>query len=185
MDPVLVMGDPRLNSVHLDDVRREEFRRAREALLNARGTQTLMGESKQDRDWAPANPHTLVQNLQNVKNLDAKVPPDLKCWLMDKEFIYPLRIGLNTIGRSPDNDVVIPDSFVSRRHCAIVVHASNGFEIHDVASKNGTFLNGRKLAGPTTITSGDEIRMCDRQFIFVTKTGGDPNPPNQMPTQTE
>ena len=38
------MVDPRLNSVHLEAPRRQEFRRAREVLLNARGWQTLAGE---------------------------------------------------------------------------------------------------------------------------------------------
>jgi hypothetical protein len=170
------MADPRLNSIHLDDVRREEFRRAREALLSARGQHTLAAE---ERDaWLTSHPHTLVQNPGNV------TPPNLKCWLMDKEFIYPLRPGLNTVGRAPDNDVVVPDAYVSRRHCAILVHTGDGYELHDIASKNGTWINGKRLAGPTPLHSGDEIRMCERQFIFLTK-GDAAAPPGQMPTLTE
>ena len=155
------MADPRLNSIHLDDRRRQEFRLAREALLASRGNMTLAGEAMDREQWGNASPHTLVQNLPQ------RVPSHLKCWLADKEFIYPLRTGLNTIGRAPENDVVIPDSFVSRRHCAILVHSSDSWELHDVASKNGTFLNGRKLSGPTPITPGDEIRMCDRHLVFM------------------
>src|SRR5262245_47940500 len=113
------MTDPRLNSVHLDDARRQDFRRAREALVSARGTQTLAGENLDRNAWAGDNPHTLLQN-QNQR-----VPPELRCWLADREFIYPLRVGLNTIGRAPDNDVVVADSYVSRRHCAILVHAGD------------------------------------------------------------
>ena len=67
-----------------------------------------------------------------------------------------------------------PDAFISRRHCAILVHASRGCELHDTASKNGTFLNEAKLAKPTRLKCGDKIRVCDRQFIFLIK--GQPLP---------
>jgi pSer/pThr/pTyr-binding forkhead associated (FHA) protein len=89
--------------------------------------------------------------------------------LLDKDYVYPLKFGLNTIGRMPDNDVVVQDACVSRRHCAIMVHASNVCELHDVASKNGTFINGRRLTGPTPLAPGDEICMCSRQLVFVSK----------------
>ena len=92
-------------------------------------------------------------------------------WLVDKEFIYPLKVGVNTLGRSADNDVVVEDFHVSRRHCAILVHAGRACELHDTASKNGTYLNGTRLAGPTSLKSGDEIRICDRQFVFLAKPG--------------
>jgi pSer/pThr/pTyr-binding forkhead associated (FHA) protein len=80
------------------------------------------------------------------------------------------------VGRAPDNDVVISDAYVSRRQCAILVHAGDGCELHDVASKNGTFLNGQKLDGPTLLHDGDEIRMCDRQLVFVLR--GDASNPH-------
>lgn len=104
--------------------------------------------------------------------------------LVDKDYVYPLRVGLNTVGRLADNDVVVPDAYVSRRHCAIVVHATNGCELHDVASKNGTFLNGCKINGPTRLNSGDEIRMCNRQLVFVKREDARPRTPEQ-PTRHE
>jgi pSer/pThr/pTyr-binding forkhead associated (FHA) protein len=63
---------------------------------------------------------------------------------------------------------------VSRRHCAILVHLTTGCELHDTASKNGTFLNGNRLAGPTRLSPGDEIRMCDRHLVFF--SADDPAP---------
>jgi len=40
----------------------------------------------------------------------------------------------------PDNDVVLQDAYVSRRHCAILIHLTGErCELHDIASKNGTF----------------------------------------------
>ena len=35
------------------------------------------------------------------------------------------------------------------------------------------FCNGQKLAGPTPLSSGDEIRMCDRQLVFMFRDAGD------------
>ncbi len=156
-----VMNDPRLNSVHLDFPRREEFRRAREALLESRGMHTLAVE--QHQEVVGGGSHTMVQGPPN------RPPTSADHWLMEKEAVYPLKVGVNTIGRLPDNDVVIQGPYVSRRHCAILVHAEDGCELYDVASKNGTYLNGLKLSGPTPLSSGDEIRMCDRQFVFMSK----------------
>ncbi len=172
------MADPRFNSVHLEPPRREEFRRARAELLAARGLQTVAAESS-SAAAALADPNTLVQQLEG-----RQAPPGVNYWLVDKDFIYPLKVGLNSIGRAPDNDVVLADPFVSRRHCAILVHAGGRCELHDVASKNGTWLNGRKIPGPTQLASGDEIRLCDRQLVFVTKDGKDeaPNLPYHSPT---
>jgi pSer/pThr/pTyr-binding forkhead associated (FHA) protein len=170
------MVDPRLNSVHLEPPRRQLYRQAREALLNARGCQTIAAEDPQHAGAALAEPHTLVAEPQKG------APVGLKYWLVDKDYIYPLKVGLNTIGRAPDNDVVLQDCYVSRRHCAVLVHTGDQCELHDTASKNGTYLNGKRIDGPTRISSGDEIRMCDRQLVFVAKSGGPPESPFQPPT---
>ena len=178
------MSDPRLNSVHLDLPRRQLFRQAREALLRARGIHTLAVDQSPAAEAAPSeiispdNPRTLVLHA------DHPPPPHVKYWLVDQEFLYPLKTGLNTIGRAPENDVVVPNAYVSRRHCAILVHAGDGCEVHDIASKNGTFLNGRKLDGPTPLTIGDEIRMCDHQLVFMTRGDGAESPESSK-TQTE
>jgi pSer/pThr/pTyr-binding forkhead associated (FHA) protein len=91
--------------------------------------------------------------------------------LLDRGRQVALKVGLNSIGRLPDNDVVIDDATVSRRHCAIVVHSDLTTEIHDVASKNGTTVNGQKIAGPTRLRDGDEIGLSDRQLTFLMFSG--------------
>jgi pSer/pThr/pTyr-binding forkhead associated (FHA) protein len=158
--------DHHLNSIHLELPRREEFRRARARLLDACGDQTRYAISNPNDVASASDSKTIIQNLEN------RLPSGVSYALMDKESVYPLKVGLNTVGRLPDNDVVLEDAFVSRRHCAILVHASASCELHDVASKNGTFLNGTKLPGPVPLKSGDEIRLCDRKLLFVGKTTG-------------
>jgi pSer/pThr/pTyr-binding forkhead associated (FHA) protein len=172
------MADPRLNSMHLDPLRREEFRKARDELLSARGEKTL---AAQRIDPTPTPFHEVKERIQR---LQGKIPPGTGFVLMDRDHVFPLKVGFNTVGRLTDNDVVVEDPYVSRRHCAILVHANSRCELHDVASKNGTFLNGKKLAGPHALVPGDEVRMCDRQFIFM--SGSDLRlPPRNEPTQSE
>jgi hypothetical protein len=171
------MGDPRLNSLHLDPSRRQDYRRAREALLQSRGVETIYAERQRGNDEDAGNTF--------IRNQGGSPPAALDFWLVDREYIYPLKVGLNTMGRSADNDVVVEDLYVSRRHCAVLIHHDKSFMLHDTASKNGTFLNGAKINGPTPIKAGDEIRICNRHFTFVTRTASPEGPGGPVsPTRT-
>ncbi len=77
--------------------------------------------------------------------------------------------------------MVLEDAHASRRHCAIVVHSVETAELHDTASKNGTYLNGKRLASPTFLKGGDEIRICERTFLFLTRSE-EPNPHSPLAT---
>ena len=117
------MAEPRLNSGHLGCFpRRHQYRRAREVLLGARGWLI----------WAAEGVHGLVGGVDERPSLPPFRPqhlvPGPKYLLIDRHAgcLYPLKTGLNTIGRLPDNDIVIDESTVSRRHCAILVHAWGG-----------------------------------------------------------
>jgi pSer/pThr/pTyr-binding forkhead associated (FHA) protein len=151
-------ADARMNSLHLEPDRRDQFRRAREALYGACGELTISGSLP-----PPASPPTAALAANNPALADARFV------LLDRDCVYPLRVGVNTVGRMPDNDVVIEDPYVSRRHCAILVHAGEGCELHDVASRNGTLLNGRRLAGPTRLKSGDTLSLCDHRLLFLSR----------------
>src|SRR5262249_20554001 len=140
------MGDPRLNSLHLEAVRRQEYRRARDVLLQSRGNQTLYAERALD-GLVPSG-QTCLQDARD------QPPLNLEYWLVENDCVFPLKVGINTLGRSSENDVVVRDAYVSRRHCAILVHVQNGCELHDTASKNGTFVNGRRIDGPHQLRSG-------------------------------
>ena len=155
------MADPRLNSVHLELPRRQEYRRARELLLRARGTHTICGSREEGSQLFG---HTVIQRH------DGSTSAPMACWLVDGEFLYPLKIGINTVGRSGDNDVVVEDAYASRRHCAILVHSNKSYELYDTASKNGTYLNGVRLAGPTRLRPGDEIQICEQKYVFQARS---------------
>jgi len=166
-----------LNSLHLDPNRRQEYRRARDVLLESRGCETIYVERQREQDSGVNN--TLIR-----QSLSA-LPPAVECWLTDREFVYPLKVGLNTMGRSADNDVIVEDLYVSRRHCAVLMHHDTSCVLQDTASKNGTYVNGSKIGGPTTLKPGDRIRICNREYVFHNRAATPQGPPGgPSPTRT-
>jgi hypothetical protein len=70
-----------------------------------------------------------------------------------------------TIGRSQENEIVIPDPNVSRRH-ARLSRADNGFIVEDLGSTNGTLLDGAPI-DRERIDSGDELTFGQSTARFV------------------
>jgi pSer/pThr/pTyr-binding forkhead associated (FHA) protein/peroxiredoxin len=70
-----------------------------------------------------------------------------------------------TIGSGEDNQLVIRRDSVSRRHASLAVRKDH-YELSDLGSTNGTFVNGRRVSGPVEIEVGDEIRFGDALFIL-------------------
>ncbi len=63
-----------------------------------------------------------------------------------------------TIGRHPDNDLVLDSRRVSTRH-AVIEWTRTGFSIRDLGSRNGTSVNGRRIHTWKAIKEGDRIRF--------------------------
>lgn len=65
-----------------------------------------------------------------------------------------------SLGRSADNDIVLPATGVSRVH-AVLRATSSGWSVVDNDSANGTLLNGTRIptAGPTPFRPGDELQV--------------------------
>lgn len=63
-----------------------------------------------------------------------------------KPLEYLLKPGLNSIGRRQDNDIIIADEAASRQHAQIHLDVkTNTITIRDLGSRNGTFINRRRL----------------------------------------
>jgi len=69
------------------------------------------------------------------------------------------------LGRSPACHLYIADRRASRRHVEIAWDGES-WTLRDLDSDNGTFLNGRRLAAPQTLTDGDQIAVASATFIF-------------------
>jgi hypothetical protein len=57
-------------------------------------------------------------------------------------------------GRAPGCDVILSHDFVSGRHAKLTVSAGRRYTLTDLGSRNGTFLNGAPISGPTRVEEG-------------------------------
>lgn len=101
-------------------------------------------------------------------SLRARVEPPsafLHAAILEKP--YPIRRESTiTIGRFPQNTLVLPVSLVSRQH-AVIAWDGRGFTLTDVGSTNGTFVNGVQLDRPYSLGHGDRIGIGPFELIYV------------------
>jgi hypothetical protein len=77
-----------------------------------------------------------------------------------------------SVGRTSDNDIVVNDYAVSRRHARFRQVAGAGFVIEDVGSVNGTALDGAWITPneQTRLRSGQSLRFGRLAFTFLKAT---------------
>ncbi|MFJ4777764.1 FHA domain-containing protein [Streptomyces sp. NPDC088762] len=71
------------------------------------------------------------------------------------------------IGRAPENDLVIDELIVSRRHAELRAHADGTYEIADLDSHNGTYLNGARVERTAPVAEGDIVGIGHSAFCLV------------------
>ncbi|KAA0215561.1 MAG: FHA domain-containing protein [Leptolyngbya sp. PLA3] len=93
-----------------------------------------------------------------------------------------------TIGRHPDNRIRIKDEMASRHHCIIEPAAPGQFRLRDLGSRNGTKLNGNRVA-ESLLQPGDVIQIGQLQFQVeerrnevTARVGADGNGEQEAPT---
>ncbi|MER6455506.1 MULTISPECIES: ABC transporter ATP-binding protein/permease [unclassified Streptomyces] len=80
--------------------------------------------------------------------------------------VRPLPERTIRIGRAPDNDLVVDDLTVSRRHAELRAHTDGTYDIVDLGSHNGTYLNGRATT-EAPVGPGDTIGVGHSVFCLV------------------
>lgn len=75
-----------------------------------------------------------------------------------------------TLGRGEDNDLVIPHPSVSRAH-ALIRQRAGVYEVSDLGSTNGTFVNNQRVDGSMLIEEGAELRLGEVAFILQRPSG--------------
>lgn len=76
------------------------------------------------------------------------------------------------VGRQEENDVVIPSEIVSREHAMLQRSEDGTFYLIDMGSRNGSFVNGKRVSVPAALHNGDEISLGDTTITFHCDEGG-------------
>ena len=84
---------------------------------------------------------------------------------------FPISAPEINIGRGPDNQIILTDYGISRRHCRIVWDGEN-CRVIDLGSRNGTKVNSERITD-VELQSGDEITLGRFPLSVVADEGGE------------
>lgn len=122
-----------------------------EARLGDPGTGVVLVLDTGSRDAANAAPAQLVGEI--VKDVT----------------IHPVVNQSVRVGRAADNDIVIDDLIVSRHHAVLRPLGGDRFEITDLGSHNGTYVNGEQIE-TAIVRDGDLVSIGHHLFTVVDGT---------------
>ena len=83
--------------------------------------------------------------------------------------VVPIDRAVMTLGRSSGNDLPIPDRTLSRSHARISLSGESA-SLQDLESRNGTMLNGVRIAEPVPLHPGDRIVLGETTIEFNVET---------------
>lgn len=87
--------------------------------------------------------------------------------VVEGEGVQPHSVAIGqqpySIGRGPDNDLVVPDGMVSWEHLKVWSERATVW-VSDAGSTNGTFVNGSRIRGTVQVNEGDRITVGSLQL---------------------
>jgi adenylate cyclase len=92
--------------------------------------------------------------------------PAIQFWLESADGKWEPVSGNLSIGRGAGNPLVLADDRVSRRHALIHAQGEGEFWLVDLGSRNGTYLNDRRVQQPVRLRDGDRLRVGGSVFMF-------------------
>jgi len=106
--------------------------------------------------------HTMVLDREKLLKERPRAP---KASLQQKE-APPVSLGPDPvlIGRDPQNDLVLDDRRVSRKHAEVRLRLGR-YTLYDLQSTNGTYVNGRRVA-ERVLDDGDKISIGGLEIVF-------------------
>lgn len=93
-------------------------------------------------------------------------PHGSRAWLEKPDGEWVPVTGNMSFGRAETNQMVLADEKVSRRHAAIHSRGEGDFWLVDLGSRNGTYLNERRIQQPSRLRDDDRVRLGGSVFIF-------------------
>jgi len=122
----------------------------------------VLGDNARDPQFIETITKRGYRLIAEVEIFDDAAPitptTGLPCALVVDRQESTLVAGDNLIGRATDVVVRLESEEVSRHHADIHV-SLDGATLEDLGSKNGTFLWGSRVEGPTPLKDGDEITI--------------------------
>lgn len=86
-------------------------------------------------------------------------------YLVINNQVVPIEMKRTNIGRHLENDIVINETTVSRKH-ACIYYEDRSFIVSDLDSTGGTFVNNEKVQN-CALQSGDVIKLATTSIMFI------------------
>lgn len=86
-------------------------------------------------------------------------------WLVADAWRLPLRSGETVLGREGCGVVPLPSPSISRQHAALIIEGTAA-HLRDLGSKNGTFVDERRVDGPIALQDGARVRFGTLELIY-------------------
>lgn len=136
----------------------------------------VVGEIRKALGEDPKSPAIIVtvsrrgyRFAADAQDLDSesgyRATQQVSCWLSWNDKPLPLRHGENTVGRHPSSDVWIDSTSVSRAHARVTVVASS-VTVEDLGSRNGTFIDGKRISSPHVLVDGNTVTFGSEVTVF-------------------
>ncbi|MBS1788617.1 MAG: FHA domain-containing protein [Acidobacteria bacterium] len=106
-------------------------------------------------------------SLDDLDDLNAFDPRRVLVDVVDSSE-FNLRRLLTRIGRNQDNDIVLNNDRVSRYHAEIICEGET-LKVVDQQSRNGVWVNGRRIKESAELKPGDKLRIGKQEFNLVVK----------------
>ena len=118
------------------------------------------------RQMPPVEPVAPIPETA-VPAKDKRRPEGALAWLIGPGGqLFAVNPGGDTsIGRAPDNDIVLKDANVSSHHARIRHGGGNAYYLYDLASTNGTYVNGTRI-DRLVIYDGDELMFGRARLTY-------------------
>jgi hypothetical protein len=144
---------------------RIELRTDRRLALGECGIEANLVGGRQGRARSPEPPELIARRAGAPVAVGAPAPYAGQAFLSVGGSRHPIGPRGAVIGRSPEVDIVLSSTDVSRRHAEVVPDEA-GWLLVDLGSTNGLRLNGRSVGVPTLLTDGDVIEIGPTEMTF-------------------
>ena len=167
--------DPRIPNAYVIRIRPSELpdqvdrRQLNHELAN------VVEATARDRGWRTGGPVTVSvvgddsvghgRIVFDESNKPGVIAPWGRLIAGDRGEIHDLHDNRVTIGRDQDQDVVLTDARVSRRH-ALIIRRHGSVFLMDAGSANGTFHKGQPATAEAELATGDQVTFGPVTYMF-------------------